>query len=61
MEDVVKKKTTRAGVEKYRPPCGRLHMEGGWGIAVVQFMTKSPKYSGRWKSGFSVPTGFHIP
>ena len=26
-----------------------------------QSITNVPKNSGRWKSGFSVPTGLHIP
>ncbi len=26
-----------------------------------QSMTSVPKYSGRWKSAFSVPMGLHIP
>ena len=30
-------------------------------VSGDQSMTSAPKYSGLWKSGFSVPTGFHIP
>ena len=42
------------GMEKEKYPRRR---SGVWN----QSMISVPKYSGRWKSGFSVPTGFHIP